>query len=88
MKQNFELGQNLSKLFVITIPFSKANTKVFFFISLDIREPMKHNEQFYTCLNEVLLLKLLQIVAICHNTNAWVNFFVKKTFIVTRNSFF
>ena len=38
---------------------------------------MKHFERFYTCLNEVLLLKLLQIGAICRNTIAWVNFFIK-----------
>ena len=32
---------------------------------------MKRYKQFYTCLNEVLLLKLLQVVAICRNTIAW-----------------
>ena len=32
---------------------------------------MKRYEQIYTCLNEVLLLKLLQILAICRNTVQW-----------------
>ena len=36
---------------------------------------MKRYEQFYTCLNEVLLHKLLQIVAMRRNTIAWVNSF-------------
>ena len=38
---------------------------------------MQRFEQFHTCLNEVLQLKLLQIVAICCNAIAWVNFFIK-----------
>ena len=38
---------------------------------------MKLYKQFSTCLNKVLQLKLLQIVAICHNTIAWANFFIK-----------
>ena len=39
---------------------------------------MKRYEQFHTCLNEVLLLKLLQIIAICRDAITWVNFFIKK----------
>ena len=38
---------------------------------------MKGYEQFYTCLNEVLQLKLLQIGAICSNAIAWINLFIK-----------
>ena len=38
---------------------------------------MKRYEQFYICLHEVLLLKLLQIVATYRNAIAWVNFFIK-----------
>ena len=51
--------------------FFKSKQKLFFFNFLDIWEPMKRYEQFYTCLNEVLLLKLLQIVAIFRNTIAY-----------------
>ena len=42
--------------------------KDFFFIFHDIYKQMKCYEQFYICLNKVLLLKLLQVVAICSNT--------------------
>ena len=38
---------------------------------------MKRYEQFYISLNGVLLLKLLQLVAMCGNTIAWVNIFTK-----------
>ena len=38
---------------------------------------MKRYEQFYTSSNGVLLLKLLQVVAMCRITIAWVNFFMK-----------
>ena len=38
---------------------------------------MKRYEQFYARLNEGLLLKLLQIVAKCRSTIAWVNFFIR-----------
>ena len=38
---------------------------------------MKRYEQFYTCLNEVLQLKVLQILAVYRNTIAWLNFFIK-----------
>ena len=38
---------------------------------------MKRYKQFYTCLTELLQLKLLQIVAMCRNTIAWINFFIK-----------
>ena len=47
---------------------------------------MKRYDQSYTCLNKVLLLKLLQIQL--QYTAAWVNFFIKNNFIITRNSFF
>ena len=36
---------------------------------------MKRYEEFYACLNKALQLKLRQIVAICRNTLAWINFF-------------
>ena len=38
---------------------------------------MQRYEQFHTCLNEVLALILLQIIAIYPNAIAWVNFFIK-----------
>ena len=38
---------------------------------------MKRYKQFYTWLNEVLLLKLLQIVAIFRNTIAWLTSLLK-----------
>ena len=48
---------------------------------------MKGYEQFYTCLNEVLQLKLLQIFAIYRNTIAWLNF-LKKILELRETHFF
>ena len=66
------LGKTRSKFLGCKNLFFESKWKVFFFNFLDIWKPIKRYEQFYACLNEFFLLKLLQIVAICRNTIAWV----------------
>ena len=83
------LAYSCIEFFVLPSVTRKCNKqKVFSSFFWIFVKPMKRYEQYYTCLNEVLLLKLLQIIATCRYTIAWINFFMKTNFIITQNSFF